>query len=107
MEIFSKESTPHSNTTKNIPTQSLKLIFSLKITNAIKAVAKKAIRLKTGARGLRTILENCMLDLMFLTPSDKEIEKVVITEKTIENDCEPEIVRRKPKTENKKTEKPA
>ena len=75
--------------------------------DAIKAVAKKAIRLKTGARGLRTILENCMLDLMFLTPSDKEIEKVVITEKTIENDCEPEIVRRKPKTENKKTEKPA
>ena len=75
--------------------------------DAIKAVAKKAIRLKTGARGLRTILENCMLDLMFLTPSDKEIEKVVITEKTIDNDCEPEIVRKKPKTENKKTEKPA
>jgi ATP-dependent Clp protease ATP-binding subunit ClpX len=75
--------------------------------DAIKAVAKKAIRLKTGARGLRTILENCMLDLMFLTPSDKEIEKVVITEKTIENDCEPEIVRRKPETVNKKSEKPA
>ena len=75
--------------------------------DAIKAVAKKAIRLKTGARGLRTILENCMLDLMFLTPSDKEIEKVVITEKTIDDDCEPEIVRKKTKNENKKTEKPA
>ncbi len=60
---------------------------------AIRAVAKKAIKLKTGARGLRTILENCMLDLMFLTPSDKSINKIVITEDTVNNGAKPEIVR--------------
>lgn len=76
--------------------------------SAIRAVAKKAIKLKTGARGLRTILENCMLDLMFLTPSDKEISKVVITDKTINGECDPEIVRTpKNKSENKEVNKPA
>ena len=68
--------------------------------SAISAVAKKAIRLKTGARGLRTILENCMLDLMFLTPSDKTINKIVITNKTIDDGEEPTIVRSE-KAENK------
>lgn len=73
--------------------------------NAIRAVAKKAIKLKTGARGLRTILENCMLDLMFLTPSDKEIKKIVISEDTISNGAKPEIIRTKKVTENKKSNK--
>ena len=69
---------------------------------AIRAVAKKAIKLKTGARGLRTILENCMLDVMFLTPSDKEISKIIISEKTITQNAEPEIVRTKKQEPNKK-----
>ena len=51
--------------------------------DAVEAVADKAIELDTGARGLRSIMENSMLDLMFATPTDKEIEKVVITGDTI------------------------
>ena len=62
--------------------------------DAIRAVAKKAIKLKTGARGLRTILEDSMLNIMFFTPSDKSIEKVVVTEDTIINKSEPTIIRK-------------
>ena len=50
---------------------------------AIRAIARKAIELKTGARGLRTILEDAMLDIMFDTPDDNSIEKIIITEKFI------------------------
>ncbi|NCB31448.1 MAG: hypothetical protein EOM66_08580, partial [Clostridia bacterium] len=45
---------------------------------AISAIAKKAMRLKTGARGLRSILEEKMLDVMFDIPSDKTIYKITI-----------------------------
>lgn len=62
--------------------------------SAIRAVAKKAIKLKTGARGLRTILEDSMLNIMFFTPSDKSIEKVIVTENTILNKEEPTIIRK-------------
>lgn len=51
--------------------------------SAIRAIAKKSIQLKTGARGLRTIMEDAMLNLMFLVPSDKTIKKVVIDEDAI------------------------
>ncbi len=51
---------------------------------AIEAIAEKAIGLKTGARGLRTILEEAMLGLMYDIPDQKEIEKVVITKNFIE-----------------------
>ncbi len=62
-------------------------------SSAITAVAKKAIALKTGARGLRTILEDSMLDLMFLAPSDKTIKKIILNEKSILKEEEPEIIR--------------
>lgn len=52
---------------------------------AIRAVAQKAMKLKTGARGLRTILEDAMLDVMFDTPTDSSITKVIVPEKYIEN----------------------
>ena len=59
---------------------------------AIRAVARRAIELKTGARGLRTILEGRMMTLMFDAPSDKRIEKIVINEEFITNiDAEPQI----------------
>ena len=45
---------------------------------AIRHVAQKAIKLNTGARGLRTIIENSMLDIMYKVPSDKTISKVVV-----------------------------
>lgn len=61
--------------------------------DAIKAVAKRAIELKTGARGLRTIIESKMINTMFDAPSHKNIEKIVITKDFIMNDVpEPEIV---------------
>ena len=67
----------------------------LEITDdAVSAVAKKAIELKTGARGLRTILENLMIDTMYEIPSDKEIEKVIVDEKVVNGACKPQIVRK-------------
>lgn len=58
----------------------------LEITDeAIMAVAEKAKERKTGARGLRSIMENLMTDIMFEIPSNKNISKVIITEDTVLN----------------------
>lgn len=60
---------------------------------AIDAVSKKAIELKTGARGLRTILESKMMKLMYELPGKENIKKVVITEDFINNtDVDPKII---------------
>jgi len=59
--------------------------------DAIDAVASLAIELKTGARALRTILEDCMLDIMYETPSDKNIGTIRITKKSIEKSERPKI----------------
>ena len=62
--------------------------------SAVEAVAKKAMELKTGARGLRTILEKKMNKLMYEAPSKKDIERIVVTDKFIETeDSEPEIIK--------------
>lgn len=50
---------------------------------ALRAIAKKAIELKTGARGLRTIFENLMLDAMYDIPLDKSIAKIVIDDEVV------------------------
>ncbi|AIL32519.1 ATP-dependent Clp protease ATP-binding subunit ClpX [Basilea psittacipulmonis] len=60
---------------------------------ALEAIAKKAIKRCTGARGLRSIVESCLLDTMYEIPSDKTVKKVVITEKSIEDDAQPELIR--------------
>ncbi len=53
--------------------------IELEITeNALKEVAKRALARKIGARGLRAILENTMMELMFEMPSMKDIEKVIV-----------------------------
>lgn len=62
---------------------------------ALEATARKAIKLKTGARGLRTILEDVMLDVMYEIPGDKTIERVVITADAIEKKAPAEIIRRR------------
>ena len=62
--------------------------------DALKAVAKKAIQLNTGARGLRAILEDLLLDMMYDIPSDKSIEKVVVREDCITSKAQPKIIRR-------------
>ncbi len=51
--------------------------------NALREIAKKAIELKTGARGLRTIFENLMLDAMYDIPEDDSISKIVIDEDVV------------------------
>ena len=60
----------------------------------IKTVAKKAIELKTGARGLRTILEDHMLNIMYSAPEDKTIQKIVVTPSVITENTNPIIIRK-------------
>ena len=70
----------------------------LKFTeNAIRAIAEKAIAHKTGARGLRSVLEEHMLDIMFDLPSRDDIGEVVINEEVIKNSEEPLLVYHKQK----------
>lgn len=61
---------------------------------AVREIAKKAIALKTGARGLRTIFENLMLDTMYDLPSDKNVEKIVIDEEVVKGLKKPEIIKK-------------
>lgn len=74
---------------------------------ALKAIAKKAIERKTGARGLRSIIEENLLDIMYDIPSREEIAKCLITKETIENNGEPTLVlsERKAKNRAKKSDK--
>jgi len=62
--------------------------------DALRAIAKKAIKRKTGARGLRSIIENSMLDVMFDAPSE-DIQEVVITAECVNEVAPPQIVYRK------------
>ena len=67
----------------------------LEITDgAVSAVAKRAIELKTGARGLRTIFENLMLDTMYELPSDSEVLKVIVDEEVVLNGKTPKIIKK-------------
>ena len=83
---------------KNSLTKQYKKLFDmenvhLKFTDgAIAAIAKKAIERKTGARGLRAILEKIMLNSMYEVPSDPTIKEVVISEDTINKNEQPMIV---------------
>ncbi|MFA6860411.1 MAG: ATP-dependent Clp protease ATP-binding subunit ClpX [Clostridia bacterium] len=61
----------------------------------IRQVAQKAIKLKTGARGLRTILEDCMLDLMFKVPNQENVEKIIIGDNFLNGKEEPVFVFKK------------
>ena len=62
---------------------------------ALYAIAKKAKEQNTGARGLRGIIEGLLTDLMFETPSDETIEKIVINREVVEEGAEPRIIRAK------------
>ena len=69
---------------------------------AITAVAKKAIELKTGARGLRTILEERMLDVMYSYHFEDDIKAIVITADFINKNAKAKIIKSKPKLKEKK-----
>lgn len=62
--------------------------------DALREVARLAIERNTGARGLRSIIEATMRDVMFDVPSDKDIAKVVITKETVDGTGNPEIVKK-------------
>ena len=61
---------------------------------ALKAIARKALARKTGARGLRSILENALIDTMFELPGMSNVEKVVVDESTIDENKPPLLVYR-------------
>ena len=68
---------------------------------ALEVIVEKAIERNTGARGLRSIIEDIMRDIMFEIPSNPKIEKCIITEKTVREGVPPEIII----NENKKAKK--
>jgi len=83
----------------------------LKFNNdALESIVDKAIERKTGARGLRSIMEETMRDIMYEIPSNPKIAKCVITKGTVEGKEKPEVVidenkQEKPKkVQRKKTE---
>ena len=61
---------------------------------AISAIADKAFERKTGARGLRSIMESVMMDTMYRIPSDDTIEECIITKEAVDGDSEPRILHR-------------
>ena len=69
---------------------------------ALKAIAHRAVERKTGARGLRSIIENVMTDIMYEIPSEENIGIVTITKDCVENNAAPDIVYRNiPDTDEK------
>jgi ATP-dependent Clp protease ATP-binding subunit ClpX len=59
---------------------------------ALEMIVNKAIERKTGARGLRSIIEEIMTDIMFEIPSNPKIEKCIITKETVQGSKEPEVI---------------
>lgn len=72
--------------------EGVELIFE---EEALEVIVEKALKRKTGARGLRSIMESSMLDIMFTLPSMKNIERCVITKETIEDNAPPVYEKRK------------
>ena len=70
--------------------------------DAVSYVAKKAIQLKTGARGIRTIMESRMLELMFDLPDPNVYDKIIITRDFIENGAQPILVKKEQKSDEQK-----
>lgn len=68
---------------------------------ALELIADKAIARNTGARGLRSIIEDIMRDIMFEIPSNPKIEKCIITKNVVENGEKPEVIINENKTERK------
>ena len=93
---------------KNALTKQYQKLFSYEDVNlvfeeqALRAIAQEAIKRNTGARGLRGVIENAMLDIMYEIPSKTSVKECVITEEVIVKQGKPELVfgRDKVKTED-------
>jgi ATP-dependent Clp protease ATP-binding subunit ClpX len=66
----------------------VELIFE---EEAIDAIARKAVQRKTGARGLRSIIETIMVDIMYDVPSLAGLKRVVVTREVVDNTVAPEV----------------
>jgi ATP-dependent Clp protease ATP-binding subunit ClpX len=83
---------------KNAFVKQYKKLFSLEgveltfTDGALKAVAARAIERKTGARGLRSILENLLLNTMYEIPDMEGVQEVIVSEETVKNNKAPEYV---------------
>ena len=62
---------------------------------AVREIAQTAIRLKTGARGLRTIIENVMTEVMYKIPSEENVEEVIVTKECLTDGATPKLVYKK------------
>ena len=97
------------NEPKNSLTKQYKRLFELenvKLTfkeNAISEISKRAIKKKTGARGLRSILEAILLQTMYELPNLEDVSEVVIDESVVKGRSEPKLVRSKNKKSTEKT----
>ncbi len=60
--------------------------------SALKRIAREAMKSKTGARGLRSILEHCMLDIMYELPSIPNLKECIVNEETVAKNAKPELV---------------
>ena len=84
---------------KNSLVRQYKKLFELDVVEldfkeeALRAIAEKSMERKTGARGLRAIMENTMMDIMYSAPSDDTIRSCIITKEVVEGNGEPEITR--------------
>ena len=87
---------------KNALTKQYKRLFDMEGAElefreeALRAIARKAMQRKTGARGLRTILEGLLLDTMYDLPSLRNVQKVVVDESVVEGHSRPYIVFKTP-----------
>lgn len=92
---------------KNALTKQYKTLFAMENTeleftpDSLDAIAEKAIKRKTGARGLRSIIENLLLETMFTLPTTKNIAKVIINKDVIEKDTAPLLIYQEKKKDKK------
>ncbi len=87
---------------KNALTKQFQALFKLEGVDlefreeALKAIAAKAMERKTGARGLRSIVEGVLLDTMYDLPSQENVSKVVIDDSVIQGDSQPLLIFQNP-----------
>ena len=92
---------------KNALTKQYKKLFELDdvkldfTEEAVRTVAKKAVERHTGARGLRSILEDVMNDVMYEIPSEDNITECLITKESVDKSEAPELTRKQPKSKAK------
>ncbi len=93
---------------KNAVIKQYKYLFSLDgidlefTDDALRAIARKTAERKTGARGLRTVIEDILSDVMFNAPADDTIEKVIVNAECVDGSVGPEIIRSNDKKGGKK-----